>query len=39
MDYILIANETVEDYHQRKKSGLVLKLDLQKVYDIQVGSS
>lgn len=33
MDCILIANEKVEDYCHRKKSGLILKLDLEKAYD------
>lgn len=33
MDNVLIANESVEDYSQQRKKGLVLKLDLEKAYD------
>lgn len=33
MDSILIANESVEDNRHRKKKGMILKLDLEKVYD------
>lgn len=30
---ILIANESVEDYRQQRKKGMVLKLDLEKAYE------
>lgn len=33
MAFTLIANEATEDYRHHKKSGLVLKLDLEKAYD------
>lgn len=33
MAYIMIANESVEDYRHRKKAGLILKQDLEKAYN------
>lgn len=33
LDPILIANEVVEDYKTRRKSGWLLKLDLKKAFD------
>lgn len=33
LDPILIANESVEDYKARKKSGWLLKLDFEKAFD------
>ncbi|XP_060969805.1 secreted RxLR effector protein 78-like [Cannabis sativa] len=33
LDSVLIANETVEDYRCKGKSGLVLKIDFEKAYD------
>uniref|UniRef100_A0A803NWF8 Reverse transcriptase domain-containing protein n=1 Tax=Cannabis sativa TaxID=3483 RepID=A0A803NWF8_CANSA len=33
LDSILIANESVEDYRSRGKSGMVFKLDFKKAYD------
>uniref|UniRef100_A0A803P465 Reverse transcriptase domain-containing protein n=1 Tax=Cannabis sativa TaxID=3483 RepID=A0A803P465_CANSA len=33
LDSVLIANETVEDYRSRGRSGLVFKIDFEKAYD------
>ena len=34
LDPILIANKAVEDYRIRKKKGWIIKLDLEKAFDI-----
>uniref|UniRef100_A0A803PZR9 Reverse transcriptase domain-containing protein n=1 Tax=Cannabis sativa TaxID=3483 RepID=A0A803PZR9_CANSA len=33
LDSVMIANETVEDYRSRGKSGMVFKIDFEKAYD------
>lgn len=33
LDPILIANEAIEDYKSRNKSGWLLKLDIGKAFD------
>lgn len=34
LDPILIANEVVEEYRAKKKKGWLLKLDLEKAFDM-----
>ena len=33
MDFVLIANETVDSIMRRKECGLICKLDIEKAYD------
>ena len=33
LDLVLIANECVEEYREKKKKGVVLKIDFEKAYD------
>lgn len=33
MKFILVANECAEDYWRRKQKEMIVKLDLEKVYD------
>lgn len=33
LDLVLIANEGVEEYQERKKEGVVFKIDFDKAYD------
>ena len=33
LDFVLIANETVEEYRKLGRSGIVFKLDFEKAYD------
>ena len=32
-DVVLVANEVVEEYRKCKRSGLVFKIDFEKVYN------
>ena len=33
LDLVLIANESVEEYKEKKKDGIVFKIDFEKAYD------
>ena len=33
LDVVLVANEVVEEFKRKKKSGLIFKIDFEKAYD------